>query len=153
MVAWQSGNPAFQVQRLRELGLTVFISEPRDLAAIPHTIERLARLAGTQTAARPVMEDFARRLGILRRDYRGRMPVRVFYQIWDQPLMTVSGMHLVSDVMRLCGGSNVFAELPDLAPQIGIEAVLERDPQVIVVAAGPDEGGRQLATWRTWNPG
>lgn len=150
VVAWQSGNPAYQVQRLRELGLPVFVSEPRSLTAIPHTIDRLARLAGTETAARPVIDDFNRRLDALRRDFGGRAPVRVYYQVWDRPLMTINGAHLISDVMRLCGGSNVFADLPELAPRIGIEAVLQRDPQVIVVAAGPDEDGRQLAPWRRW---
>ncbi|MGB5539997.1 MAG: cobalamin-binding protein [Gammaproteobacteria bacterium] len=150
VVAWQSGNPAFQVQRLRELGLTVFISEPRDLAAIPRSIDRLARLAGTGTAAQPVIEAFDRRLAALRRTVSGRAPIRVYYQVWDRPLMTVNGAHLISDVMRLCGGSNVFADLPDLAPQIGIEAVLARDPQVIVVAAGQQEDGRLLTPWRRW---
>jgi len=150
VVAWQSGNPAWQVQRLRELGLTVFVSEPRRLAAISHTIDSLARLAGTESAAQPVTADFNRRLAALRRTFRGRAPVRVYYQIWDRPLMTINGMHLIDDVIRLCGGNNVFADLPDLAPQVGIESVLQRDPQVIVVAAGRDETGSGLATWRRW---
>ena len=150
VVAWQSGNPAFQVQRLRELGLAVFNSEPRSLASIPHTIDRLARLAGTEMAARPVVDAFNRRLGALREAYGGHAPVRVFYQVWDQPLMTVNDTHLISDVMHLCGGSNVFAGLPELAPHISLEAVLQRDPQVIVVAAGRDEAGRQLAPWQRW---
>jgi len=150
VVAWQSGNPAGQVQRLRDLGLTVFVSEPRSLAAIPLTIDRLAQLAGTETAALPVIDDFNRRLAALRQDYGGRAPVRVYYQIWDRPLMTVNGTHLISDAMRLCGGRNVFAGLPELAPHISIEAVLQRDPQVIVVAAGRDEAGRQLVPWRRW---
>ncbi len=150
VVAWQSGNPAFQVQRLRELGLTVFASEPRSLAAIPYTIERLARLAGTGEEARSVIDGFNRHLATIRRNRSGHAPVRVYYQVWDRPLMTVNGAHLISDVIRLCGGSNVFDELPDLAPHIGIEAVLERDPQVIVVAAGQGEAGRQLVPWRRW---
>ena len=150
VVAWQSGNPAGQLQRLRELGLVVFVSEPRSLAAIPRTITRLAQLAGTEAAAQPVTDDFNRRLDALRHSYRGRARVRVYYQVWDQPLMTVNGTHLISDVIRLCGGSNVFAELPELTPHIDIESVLQRDPQVIVVAAGRDESGRQLAPWRHW---
>jgi iron complex transport system substrate-binding protein len=76
--------------------------------------------------------------------------VDVYYQIWDRPLMTVSGEHLASDVLRLCGGRNVFAGLPALASPIGIEAVLQRDPRVIVVAAGPGEAERLLAPWRHW---
>jgi len=151
VVAWQSGNPAGQVQRLRELGLAVFVSEPRSLTGIPYTISRLARLAGTEADAQTVTDGFNRRLAALRDRYRGRARVRVYYQVWDQPLMTVNGKHLISDVIRLCGGSNVFAGLPELAPHISIEAVLQRDPQVIIVAAGRDEAGRQLAPWRRWS--
>lgn len=150
VVAWQSGNPAFQVQRLRDLGLTVFVSEPRDLDAIARTLERLARLAGTLPAAQAAIGAYERRLAGLRSAFQGRSPVTVFYQIWDHPLMTVSGTHLASDVLRLCGGRNVFDDLPALAPSIGIEAVLQRDPKVIVVAAGPGEADHLLAPWRHW---
>lgn len=150
VVAWQSGNPAFQVQRLRELGFAVFVSEPRELAAIPQTLERLAQLAGTEATARVAVASFQRRLDGLRARYRDRAPVSVFYQVWDRPLMTVNDRHLISDVIRLCGGRNVFAGLPLLAPQIGIEAVLQRDPQAVIVAAGADEAGRLLAPWLRW---
>jgi iron complex transport system substrate-binding protein len=76
--------------------------------------------------------------------------VRVFYQVWDRPLITVSGDHVISKVIRLCGGENVMADLPGIAPEIDRERVLRADPQVIV-ASGVD-GARPawLDDWRAF---
>jgi len=149
VVAWQSGNPAGQVERLRSLGLIVFLSEPRHLLDVPETLLRLGRLAGTEAAARAGADSFKRRYEQLGQQYAQRPVVSVFYQIWERPLMTLNGEHLFSDVLRLCGGTNVFAELPALAPQVDVEAVLAADPEVIVVAVdGADSP--LLAAWRRW---
>jgi len=150
VIAWQSGNPAGAVQRLRDLGLPVFLSEPHRLAEIPTTMQRLAQLAGTEATAGSAVNAFNHRLAALRRHYSGKSPVSVFYQIWDRPLMTVSGAHLVNDVIELCGGRNVFAGLPDLAPQVAQEAVLARNPQVIIVAAADNDSTQELASWQRW---
>jgi iron complex transport system substrate-binding protein len=149
VVAWQSGNPAAQVQRLQSLGLTVFMSEPRQLMDVPNTLLRLGQLAGTEPVAQANAGSFIRRYEQLRQRYAQRPVVSVFYQIWEQPLMTLNGEHLFSDVVRLCGGRNVFSDLPALAPQVDIEAVLAVDPEVIVVAADDDDSPL-LAAWERW---
>jgi iron complex transport system substrate-binding protein len=149
VVAWQSGNPAGQVERLQSLGMTVFMSEPRQLLDVPDTLLRLGRLAGTEQVAQANADNFIRRYHQLRQRYAQHPVVSVFYQIWGQPLMTLNGEHLFSDVVRLCGGRNVFADLPALAPQIDIEAVLAVDPEVIVVAADKKDSPL-LAAWERW---
>lgn len=150
VVAWHSGNPASQIERLRSLGMTVFVSEPRDLQGVPDTMEKLGRLAGTETIAQGAVMAFTERYQQLTYQYRDRADVGVFYQIWAQPLMTVNGRHLISAVIRLCGGHNVFAALPSLAPRVDIEAVLVANPEVII--AGDDDGSsvRPLTQWRRW---
>ena len=149
VVAWQSGNPRVQVERLQALGITVFLSEPRWLEDVPATLQRLGRLAGTESVAAAQADSFNRRYAKLQQRYAQRPQVSVFYQIWDQPLMTLNGEHLFSDVLRLCGGENIFNALPTLAPQIDIEAVLLANPDVIVVAAD-DSDSPLLATWQRW---
>ncbi|MDH3901070.1 MAG: cobalamin-binding protein, partial [Gammaproteobacteria bacterium] len=136
VIAWQSGNPSQPVKRLLELGFTVFISEPRHLQDITESLRRFGRLAGTDAVAARQSSDFEHRHEQLKRRYSDQEPVSVFYQVWDRPLMTVNGQHLISDVIRMCGGRNVFAELPALAPQITIEAVLAANPEVIVTGRG-----------------
>ncbi|MGB5259820.1 MAG: cobalamin-binding protein [Gammaproteobacteria bacterium] len=151
VVAWRSGNPADQVERLRGLGLTVFVSEPRTLEDIGTTLPRLGVLAATSEQAQSAMHAYRQRLAALRRHHAGKSPVNVFYQVWDRPLMTVNGEHIISDVMRLCGGRNVFADLTQLAPQVGIESVLQRNPQVIITAVASDGHAEVLDDWQRWS--
>ena len=150
VVAWQSGNPAAQVEKLRALGLTVYFSEPRRIEDVATNIERLGELAGTSASARRSAAAFRAKQEQLQQRYRGRSPVTMFYQIWDKPMMTVNGAHIVSDVIRLCGGRNVFASLPVLAPTVDIEAVLAADPEAIVASGMNQEQPLWLRDWRRW---
>jgi iron complex transport system substrate-binding protein len=90
----------------------------------------------------------------LRERYADRTPVSVFYQVWDQPLMTLNGEHVISDVIALCGGRNVFAALKPLAPTVSTEAVLAANPDAIVTssqgATAPDKPLPGLDRWRAW---
>ncbi len=146
VVAWGSGNSASQLARLRALGMAVFDSEPRTFAAIATSLERLATLAGSEAIGHVAANDFRSRLNTLASTYQQRAPVRVFYQIWREPLMTLNGKSMVSAAIRLCGGINVFAQLPQLAPVVGTEAVLQANPEVILT--GGDDEVAALAGWR-----
>jgi iron complex transport system substrate-binding protein len=150
VVAWQSGNPAGQLERLQALGMTLFLSEPRRLLDVPATLVRLGKLTGKEQIAQAAAHAFDVRYRELQQRYSGRPTVAVFYQVWRQPLMTVNGKHLISDVIRLCGGRNVFSELPVLAPKIGIEAVLAKDPAVIIVGTGGTSESAELQDWKRW---
>jgi iron complex transport system substrate-binding protein len=86
----------------------------------------------------------------LRGRYAGRAPVTVFYQIWDQPLLTVNGEHLISDVIKLCGGQNVFAGLKPLTPEISTEAVLAADPEAIAGMSAEAGQAGNLDQWKRW---
>ncbi len=146
VVAWESGNSAPQVARLEALGIPVYRSEPHDFAAIAATMEKLGRLTGTPAAGESNAANFRARLAQLQARYRHRPRVTVFYQIWRSPLMTLNGEHMVSAALDLCGGENIFASLPQLAPTVGIESVLQADPDAIIASSGAREDG--LAQWR-----
>ena len=150
IVAWKSGNRESQLDKLQGLGFTVYVTEPRHIEDVPSNIERLGVLAGPVTPAREAAAAFRARHDALRRRYGGRPPVNVFYQIWNQPLMTVNGEHLISDVLRLCGGRNVFTSLPVLAPKVDIEAVLAADPEIIVASGMGEARPEWLDDWRRW---
>ncbi len=131
IVAWPNPGTVRAVNRLAELQLAVFRSEPRELDDIAATLEKLGVLTGSPEAAAAAAA-FRRRASGLRKRYSQRPAVRVFYEVWDRPLITVSGDHVISKVIRLCGGENVFAGLPGIAPQIDREAVLRANPELIV---------------------
>jgi iron complex transport system substrate-binding protein len=148
-VAWPYVAPA-QIERLRALGIPVYLTDPHTLEAIALDIERLGALAGTVEVARPAAARFRSRLAALRQRGHGATAVRVFYEIWHQPLYTIGGAHLISAAIELCGGENVFRQLSLPAPSVSIEAVLAARPSAII--AGTDGAIRPawLDDWRRW---
>lgn len=150
IVVWPSGNTAAHVERLKQLGLPLYLSEPQKISDIASALERLGILTGNTQNAQQAAAQFRQKLEALRSKYQGRSKVRVFYQIWDHPLMSVGGEQIISDVMRQCGGENIFAQLPALTPTVSVEAVLQADPDTII---GSGMGNRRpvwLDDWKKW---
>jgi len=150
ILVWQHGSAQRQLDKLLSLGIPVFYNQSDRLSQVARSIEKLGRLAGTEAIASTVAGAFVAREADLRKRYAARPTVRVFYQIWEQPLMTINDDHLISDVIRLCGGQNVMAGLKQLAPVISIEAVLEADPEVIAGATAEPNMRDNLDNWKAW---
>nr|WP_310066110.1 cobalamin-binding protein [Paraburkholderia caledonica] len=154
IVVWRHGNAQRQLDRLRELHIPLFFSEPHHLDDVAVSLTKLGELLGTSPTADAAAAAYRRDIARLRAQYADRPAVSVFYQVWDQPLMTLNGEHMVSDVIELCGGRNVFAKLQPLVPTVSTEAVLAANPQAIVTAAPgatkPDTTLPQLGAWRAW---
>ena len=154
IVVWRHGNAQRQLDRLRELHVPLFFSEPRRLDDIAVSLMKLGRLLGTSAKADAAAAAYRDDIARLRARYAKRPSVSVFYQVWDRPLMTLNGEHMISDVIALCGGRNVFADLQPLVPTVSTEAVLAANPEAIVTAAPgvtrPDAALPQLDTWRAW---
>jgi iron complex transport system substrate-binding protein len=148
-VAWPYVAPA-QIERLQELGIPVYRTDPHTPEAIAVDIEQLGALAGTSGAAREAAAHFRSRLAALRRREHNANPIGVFYEIWDKPLYTIGGGHLISAAISLCGGENVFAALSLPAPSVSVEAVLAARPSTII--AGTDGAVRPtwLDSWQRW---
>ena len=150
VIGWRSGNRDAHLARLRAMGIPVYLNEPRSLDDVARSLEQFGRLAGSDAAARAAATAFRARHSALATRYAGQSPVRTFYQIWDRPLMTVNDEHLIADVIRLCGGSNVFGGLSQLAPTIGVEAVLAANPEAIVASGMGDARPEWLDQWARW---
>jgi iron complex transport system substrate-binding protein len=150
LIVWQSGNTARQIEQLERLGIPVYRSEPRTLEQVATSIERFGRLLGTEARAQSAAGAYRGQLARLSERYGRRPRVRVFYQVWDKPLYTLNGQQIVSDAIRLCGGYNVFADLPVIAPQLGVEAVLEQDPEAIIAGDEHAPGDRGINTWKAY---
>ncbi len=150
IVAWPSGNTPAQVEKLKQLGLPIYLSEPKRIADIASALERMGALTGNAEAGRQAAARFSQKHEALRAAYAGRPPVRVFYQIWNSPLMTVSGEQIIGDAIRLCGGENIFAKLPTLTATVSLEAVLQADPEVIVASGMAAQRPPWLDDWKRW---
>ncbi|HSW52322.1 MAG TPA: cobalamin-binding protein [Sulfuricaulis sp.] len=150
VIAWQSGNPSWQVARLSGLGLAVFVTEPRRLDDVAGLLERLGRLAGTEAVAAKTAGEFRRQRTQLQVRYSGRPPVTVFYQLVDAALLTVNGQHLINDVIDLCGGQNVFSGLPALTPRVDVESVLQKNPDALLASGHAPLWPAWRERWRAW---
>ncbi|MED6333564.1 MAG: ABC transporter substrate-binding protein, partial [Pseudomonadota bacterium] len=93
---------------------------------------------------------FRQKLKALHNQFSHQSPVTTFYQVWDVPLITTGGNELIDDIIRLCGGHNVFANIKRVAPKVSREAVLERNPEVIIASGMDTERPEWLDDWLRW---
>ncbi|OHX12390.1 cobalamin-binding protein [Chromobacterium sphagni] len=145
VVAWRDGGTPRELERLRRMGVPVFISHPLQPGDVALEIGELGRLSGTEATAVRAAAQYRQRLAALQQRYGGRAPVRVFYQLSQTPIFTISGKSYIDALIRICGGVNVFADLPLPAPQVSTASVVAAQPQAILAA---DEA--TLAMWRRW---
>lgn len=139
IIAWGSGTPARELDALRHLGIPMYLSEPRRLNAIGAQLRIFGEIVGTPVQAERAAQDYERRLAQLRARYATNTHRAVFYQLAQQPLLTVNREHLINDVLTLCGAVNPFAEVAALTPRVDVEAVLAARPEAVVFALYPGE--------------
>lgn len=150
VIAWKSSNPSSLIEKLRALGLKVYISQSSHIDALASDLERFGKLAGTPQAGQLAARQFRERLANLRLQYSQQPVVRVFYELWNQPLITVGGPQVISEVIQLCGGENIFSQLKTMAPTVGVEAVLAAKPEAIIAAGMGDARPEWLDHWKKW---
>ena len=148
LLVWQSGTPAHVVDELRRVGYRVEVIQTRGIDDVGAALRRIGSLTGHEDSASAVATAFDAELTAIEQQYADEDDVRVFYQVSRRPLFTVNGEHYVSELIDACGGSNVFADLGDLAPTVDVEAVVERNPEVML--ASSDAGDDAFAEWQRW---
>jgi iron complex transport system substrate-binding protein len=141
VLVWTSGNSQRELAQLVSAGVPVVHLEPRRLDDVPRAIERLGELFGTADTALARARTLRDELAALGREHANKPPVSVFYQVWSRPLLTLNDQHLISDVIHLCGGRNVFGPLKTLVPEVSTESVLAAKPQAILSARSSTGGG------------
>ena len=149
VVVWPGGNNPAQIATIERLGIPVYRQEAAKLDAIGDSLRRLGRLTGTSAVADREASTLEAKLAALRKAYaNGSHAPSVLLEVWDRPLYSVGGRELMSDALETCGAKNVFADLPERAPALGIEAVLARNPDIIIAAAPPGQGASWLNEWK-----
>lgn len=145
LLLWPGSVGPAQREQLKRLNIPTYVAEPHDLKQLTAQIEAIAAQLGRPERGTELATDLRQRLADLRQRYHRDQPLRVFYQVWDRPLYTVGGGQIISDALAVCGARNVFADLTLPAPQVSVEAVLQRNPEVILAS---DQA--QLDAWKTW---
>ena len=145
ILLWPGSVGPAQREQLQRLNIPVYVAEPHSLEQLASQVQAIADSLGRADAGRQLAAQLRQRLGELRQRYHRDQPLRVFYQVWNQPLYTVGGGQIISDALSVCGARNVFDDLTLPAPQVSIESVLQRDPEVILVG---DQA--QKDAWSVW---
>jgi iron complex transport system substrate-binding protein len=151
IVVWQSGNTARQLEQLARLGIPIFHSEPHKLEQVATSIERFGQLLGTGSQAQSAAAGYRAQVAQLAARYGKAAPVRVFYQVWDRPLYTLNDRQVVGDIIRTCGGENVFGGMQVIAPEVSLEAVLARNPEAIVAGDEHAPSDRGVNIWKPYS--
>jgi len=149
VIAWKSGNPQTALQKLEQLGITVWQVEITRPEQIADAVEYMSHAAGTQAIGQSVARQLRSKLTDLRQQNADKSPVDYFYQIAPRPLYTINGQHIISRSLEVCGGVNIFSELPTLAPQISRESVIVANPRAMIAPAISGDPPA-LAVWQDW---
>ncbi len=145
ILLWPGSVGVAQRDQLKRLNIPTFTAEPKNLTQLVDQVEGVATALNRAERGRELAARLRARLEQLRQQYAREQPLRVFYQVWDRPLYTVGGGQIISDALALCGARNVFADVSLPAPQVSVESVLQRNPDVII--AGTQA---QLDAWKAW---
>ncbi|CAN5859385.1 cobalamin-binding protein [soil metagenome] len=151
LLVWMHGAFERQLEPLRKSGIPYFFSEPHKLEQIPDTLIKLGSLFGTEQAAQLSAETFRQRLAQLRMRYQHKSTVRTFYQVWGKPLYTLNDSNIVSDVIRMCGGENIFGRQSVAAPTVSAEAVILENPELIITGDSKNQGASGVEQWKPFS--
>jgi len=154
VIGWHSGNPARVIEKLRSLDLPIYLSEPDGFEGIARTLRNIGQLSGETTTANTAADRFLLQIKTLSEKYPATDKVTVFHPIWSDPLMTLGGDHIFSVILELCSGENIFNDLGQIAAEVSIESVHQRDPDIILasdqrVDTEALEGVREK--WQSWS--
>lgn len=142
---WPSSISAMQLQQLDHLGVPIFTSQPQTMDQLAEQFAELGALVGAQQRGAELTAQLQQQLAQMRARYQRDSPLRVFYQVWDAPMYTLGGEQIISDALRVCGAENIYADLKLSAPQVSIESVIARNPEVILLGSS-----RLAQMWQAW---
>lgn len=145
---WQGGNQAQAIKRLQQLGINVLSFKEKTLDDIPQTILKLGKRFHTENHARKISQQLTQQLQQLKTTYQHHHKVTVFYQIWDAPLMTIGKPQFLNEAIELCGGQNIFNDQLQPAPQVSLESVLARNPQIILLGGQKQKQQQWQTYWQ-----
>lgn len=148
--AWQSGTPNHFFDKIKQLGIPLYLDEPSTIEEVATSIVNIGELTGKQEQAKKVAQQHLNDLATLQQIHEKKSPITVFYQVWDDPIYTINGKQIISDVLRLCGGINIYANETIKAPIINLESIIDRNPEVIMTGSSLKAASKSLDRWKKW---
>ncbi len=159
IIYWRSGTPETQIESIKKTfankssgsrdQVKVISVEPKKLVDIAQDIETVGKILGTEKIAQKNAQLLRSEIKKLKDQYQNpqKRKVRVFYQVWAQPLMTLNQDHLIADIINICGGEQLFANEKLLVPTVSKEAVVKANPEIIFTAVDSPEFKTDWSMW------
>jgi iron complex transport system substrate-binding protein len=158
IIYWRGGTSESQIQSIKKTfnkDVQFIAVEPKKLGDIATDIETIGKALGTDTIAKKNAGALRIKISELRNKENNqnnskninKRKVRVFYQVWAQPLMTLNKDHIISDIIQICGGEQLFANEKVLVPTVSREAVIKANPEIIFTAV---DSAKMASDWSMW---
>jgi len=152
VIATGAGNTRDMVDRLGKLGFSTYVIFPKNFNDILKSIDHLGQVVGREKEAMGII------LGIKQRRQRvieltkGLSRPKVFLQIGEAPIVTVGKGSFADDLIHLAGGENIAGKEKEMYPRLGMEEILKRSPEVILISSMNPKGDYQrvLQEWSRW---
>lgn len=150
IVMWSSGFSFSKIKKIKDLGIPVFLSQSNKLSNIEELIRSLGYLTGNIDEASEIASAFVNKLNRFKKKYKKNEIISVFYQVWDKPLQTLNKDHIITDIINICGGNNIFHSMHEIAPKVTIESVISNNPDLILIGSNGKEKDLWLNDWNKW---
>jgi len=152
IIATGAGNTREMVDRLEQLGFPVYVIHPKNFEDILESIIHIGQVVNREKEARVIIKGMKKRsLRVIELTKDLPRP-KVFVQIGDAPMVTVGKGSFADDLIRIAGGENIAGNEKEVYPRFGMEEILKRSPEVIVISSMNPEGDYQkvLQEWNRW---
>jgi iron complex transport system substrate-binding protein len=152
IIATGAGNTRDMVDRLGKLGLQTYVIYPKDFRDILQSIAHIGQVVNREKEARAIIEGMRKRSERVIDLTKSLPRPKVFIQIGDVPIVTVGKGSFADDLIRLAGGENIAGKEKEVYPRLGMEEILKRSPEVIVISSMNPTGDYQkiLQEWTRW---
>ncbi|MDK1287190.1 cobalamin-binding protein [Pseudoalteromonas sp. B95] len=150
VIVWKNGNKEADIEKLKSLGIPIAYSVSKDIRQVPTELIKLGELTGHKAQAEQLADKFNQRYQQIIKQFQGKVSLDVFYQLWPSPLMTTNGKTWIHQTLNMCGVRNVFAEAATEYPQISLENVIAKHPQVIIIPNEKATKQPPQVQWQKW---
>ncbi|GHE91656.1 cobalamin-binding protein [Thalassotalea profundi] len=150
IIAWRTGNPSDDLARLEKMGIKIVYSEPEYLEDVAREIQIFAKIAGAERQGKVVADSYLKKLAKIRAQYQYKSPIKVFFEMWSRPLTTVANNAWPQQQLAICAGENPFIQSATDYPQINVELVVLKSPEIIIQPTSEGHNNSDTVNWRQW---
>lgn len=150
IIAWKTGNPSDDIARLQKFGIKIAYSQPNRLEDVAKELRHFGQLTGLEKQANKAADKYLEQLSAIQQQYRDKPLISTFYELWPRPLTTVAKNAWPQHILNVCRASNPFVNSETDYPQIGVEQVVLKAPQVILQPTTHGKNNLDNINWRQW---